>query len=228
MNLHDNYRLLSKFLLKGFGWRDSSSILLWEDWVEMQSKTSTAQATKMADNLMGAEDVHHQEPLSVCPSPFPVMKAEWKNMESICTNPVIHKPQKENLNSLTLGCLCCPRTAWLWRWPGVTFLPDHHFACRALVCEMPLHVKQSSLTYISSPKNNTPSTKDCVIEHLNTLKSVLKSCGKFKIFFLSDATFFCVRRLSIFMDGFLLPSKLLPVLLCPSLITMSQNFHRSY
>lgn len=160
----------------------------------MQSKASTAQATKMGNNLTGAEDVHHQEPLAVCPSPFPVRKADWKNMESICTNPVIQKPHKESLNSLTvLVCLCCPRTAWLWLWPGVTFLPYHHFACRALVCEMPLHVEQSSLTYISSPKNNTPSTKGCVIEHLNTLKSALKSCGKCKnIFFFFLMLLLCV------------------------------------
>lgn len=159
----------------------------------MQSKASTAQATKMGNNLTGAEDVHHQEPLAVCPSAFPVRKADWKNMESICTNPVIQKPHEENLNSLTVSvCLCCPRTAWLWLWPGVTFLPYHHFACRALVCEMPLHVEQSSLTYISSPKNNTPSTKGCVIEHLNTLKSALKSCGKCKNIFFSFWCYFCV------------------------------------
>lgn len=69
MNLHYNYRLLSKFLLKGFGWLDSSGILLWEDRVEMQSKTSVAQPTKMADNLIGPEEVHQPESLAVCPSP---------------------------------------------------------------------------------------------------------------------------------------------------------------
>lgn len=69
MNLHDNYRLLSKFLLKGFGWLDSSSILLWEDRVEMQSKTSVAQPTKMADNLVGPEEVHQPESLAMCPGP---------------------------------------------------------------------------------------------------------------------------------------------------------------
>lgn len=69
MNLHYNYRLLSKFLLKGFGWLDSSSILLWEDQEEMQSKTSIAQPTKMADNLIGPEEVHQPESLAVCPSP---------------------------------------------------------------------------------------------------------------------------------------------------------------
>ena len=69
MNLHDNYRLLSKFLLKGLGWLDSSSILLRENWVAMQRKASVAQPTKMADNLIGAEDVHQLESLAVCPGP---------------------------------------------------------------------------------------------------------------------------------------------------------------
>lgn len=69
MNLHYNYGLLSTFLLKGLGWLDSSSILLQEDWVEMQSKTSVAQPTKLANNIIGAEDVHQPESLAVCPGP---------------------------------------------------------------------------------------------------------------------------------------------------------------
>lgn len=35
----------------------------------MQSKTSIAQPTKMADNLIGPEEVHQPESLAVCPSP---------------------------------------------------------------------------------------------------------------------------------------------------------------
>lgn len=53
MNIHYKYRLVSKFLPKEFGWLDSSSILLQEDGVEMQMKTSVTQPTKM----------------SLCPSP---------------------------------------------------------------------------------------------------------------------------------------------------------------
>lgn len=53
--------------MKGFGCLDPSSILLQEDYVEMQSMTSAAQPTKMADNLIGAEDVHQPESLAVCP-----------------------------------------------------------------------------------------------------------------------------------------------------------------
>lgn len=68
-NLHYNYRLLSKFLLKGLSWLDSSSILLQEDWVEMQSKTSVAQPTKLANDIIGAEDVHQPESLALCPGP---------------------------------------------------------------------------------------------------------------------------------------------------------------
>lgn len=69
MNFHYNYRLLSKFLLKGFGWLDSSIILSQEDWVEMQSKGSVAQPTKLANNIIGAEDVHQPESLAMCPGP---------------------------------------------------------------------------------------------------------------------------------------------------------------
>lgn len=47
MNLHYKYRLVSKFLLKEFGWLDSNSILLQEDGVEIQMKTSVTQPTKM-------------------------------------------------------------------------------------------------------------------------------------------------------------------------------------
>lgn len=69
MNLHYNYRLLSKFLLKGLGWLDSSSILLQEVWVEMQSRTSVAQPKKPANNIIGAEDAHQPGLLAVCPGP---------------------------------------------------------------------------------------------------------------------------------------------------------------
>lgn len=62
-------RLLSKLLLKGFGCLDSSNILLREDWVEMQSKTSVTQPTKMADNVLAAENMSQQESLVMCPSP---------------------------------------------------------------------------------------------------------------------------------------------------------------
>lgn len=88
-----------------------------------------------------------------------------KELAGVCMNPVLQIPQKENLNGS--GRLTGLPWDCLQLWPGVTFLTNYHFACTRLVCEMALHIKQSSLTYISSPKNNTPWTKGCVTEHLN-------------------------------------------------------------
>lgn len=122
------------------------------------------------------------------------------------------------------GWLGCPMTVWLWLWPGVTFLTNHHFACIGLVCAMSLHVKQSSLTYISSPKDNTPCTKGCVTEHLNTLKKCSQIRWEIQDFFV---LFLQKGSLSLWV-GFSLLLNILRILLHLSLIATSQNFHHVY
>lgn len=109
----------------------------------------------------------------------------------------MHKEYKVKEYGWCLHESCNPETSerkpeWEW-WAvwvalGMTGcgLTNHHFACTGLVCEMFLHIKQSSFTYICSPDNNTPCTKGCLTEHVNTWKSALKSYGKFRIFFLSS------------------------------------------
>lgn len=120
-----------------------------------------------------------------------------------------------------------PRTVWLQPWPGVTFLSNRHFACIGLVCEMSLHVRLSSLTYISSPKNNTPRTKGCVNEHLNTLKSALESHGKFRNFFPSCIPFSYEKALFLYgqISCYL---QILCQFSAPHWLPHPQNFHHFY